>query len=138
VLLSAMRSHEITVVDLPRALGAAREPLRRAKLAVLVVRDDVRGVAAAREVVRELVGECDRFGLVVRRGRSRLLEPDLVATGVGLPLLGCFVDDPSLVVAAERGDPPARVARSPLARLSRRLLGDLLETHPSGQKLARA
>ena len=44
VVLSAMRSHEITVVDLPRALGAAaREPLRKAKLAVLVVRDDVRG-----------------------------------------------------------------------------------------------
>ena len=55
VLLSAMRSHEITVVDLPRTLGAAAwEALRRAKLAVLLVRDDVRGVAAGREVVREL------------------------------------------------------------------------------------
>ena len=138
VLLSAMRSHDIIVVDLPRALGAVREPLRRAKLAVLVVRDDVRGVAAGREVVRELEGESDRFGLVVRRGRSRLLEPDLVATGIGLPLLGCFVDDPSLVMAAERGDPPARATRSPLARLSRQLLGDLLETPPTGQTLARA
>jgi secretion/DNA translocation related CpaE-like protein len=140
VVLSAMRSHEITVVDLPRALGApAREPLRKAKLAVLVVRDDVRGVAAGREVVRELKGECDRLGLVVRRARSRLLEPDLVATGVGLPLLGSFADDPSLVVAAERGDPPARAARSSLARLSRLLLGDLLEKQPPEQKaLARA
>lgn len=140
VLLSAMRSHEITIVDLPRALGAAaRETLRRAKLAVLLVRDDVRGVAAGREVVRELEGECDRLGLVVRRGRSRLLEPDLVATGVGLPLLGSFADDPSLVVAGERGDPPARAARSSLARLSRQLLGDLLETHSTEQKpLARA
>lgn len=133
VVLSAMRSHEITVVDLPRALGAAREPLRRASLAVLVVRADVRGVAAGREVVRELQGECDHLGLVVRRGRSRLLEPDLVATGVGLPLLGLFADDPALVVAAERGDPPARAARSPLARLSRELLSDLLATRPSEQ-----
>jgi secretion/DNA translocation related CpaE-like protein len=138
VLLSAMRSHEITVVDLPRALGAVGEPLRRAKLAVLVVRDDVRGVAAGREVVRELEGECDRLGLVVRRGRSQLLEPALVATGVGLPLLGSFADEPSLVVAAERGDPPARAARSPLARLSRQLLGDLLETRRTEQTLARA
>ncbi len=140
VLLSAMRSHEITIVDLPRALGAAaRETLRIAKLAVLLVRDDVRGVAAGREVVRELEVECDRIGLVVRRGRSRLLEADLVATGVGLPLLGSFADDPSLVVAAERGDPPARAARSSLARLSRQLLGDLLETHSTEQKpLARA
>jgi secretion/DNA translocation related CpaE-like protein len=136
VVLSAMRSHEITVIDLPRALGAtAREPLRKAKLAVLVVRNDVRGVAAGREVVHELAGECDRFGLVVRRGRSRLLEPDLVATAVGLPLLGSFADDPTLVVAAERGDPPARSARSSLARLSRQLLGELLHTHSTKPKV---
>ncbi len=126
VLLSAMRSHDITVVDLPRALGAAGwEALRRAKLSVLLVRDDVRGIAAGREVVREREGECDRFGLVVRQSRSRLLEPNLVATGVGLPLLGSFLDDPGLVWAAERGDPPGRSARSSLARLCRELLGDL-------------
>jgi hypothetical protein len=89
------------------------------------VGDGVGGVAAGREVVRELEGACDRLGLVVRQGRSRLLEPTLVATGVGLPLLGSFVDDPALVLAAERGDPPARSARSGLARLCRQLLGDL-------------
>ncbi len=135
VLLSAMRSHEITVVDLPRTLGAAAwEALRRAKLAVLLVRDDLRGVATGREVVRELEGRCDYLGLVVRQGRSRLLEPTLVATGVGLPLLGSFVDDPALVLAAERGDPPARSARSALARLCRQLLGDLLPTHLTEEK----
>ncbi len=135
VLQSAMRSHEITVVDLPRTLGAAAgEALRRAKLAVLLVRDDVRGVAAGREVARELDGECDRLGLVVRRGRLRLLEPQLVATGVGLPLLGSLVDDPALVLAAERGEPPARSARSALARLCHQLLGDLPQTHSAEEK----
>ena len=135
VLLSAMRSHEITVVDLPRTLGAAAgEALRRAKLAVLLVRDDVRGIAAGREVVREMEAGCDRLGLVVRHGRSRLLESNLVATGVGLPLLGSFVDDPALALAAERGDPPARSARSALARLCRHLLGDLLPTHLTEEK----
>jgi secretion/DNA translocation related CpaE-like protein len=130
VLQSAMRSHEITIVDLPRTLGAAAgEALRRAKLAVLLVRDDVGGVAAGREVVRDLAGGSDRLGLVVRRGRLRLLEPQLVATGVGLPLLGSFVDDPALVLAAERGEPPARSARSALARLCRQLLGGLPQTH---------
>jgi secretion/DNA translocation related CpaE-like protein len=128
VLQSATRSHEITVVDLPRTLGAAAgEALARAHLTVLLVRDDVRGVAAAREVVREVAGRCDFLGLVVRRGRLRLLEPQLVATGVGLPLLGSFVDDPALVLAAERGEPPARSARGALARLCRELLGDLPE-----------
>ncbi len=130
VLQSAMRSHEITIVDLPRTLGAAAgEALRRAKLAVILVRDDVGGVAAGREVVRDLAGGSDRLGLVVRRGRLRLLEPQLVATGVGLPLLGSFVDDPALVLAAERGEPPARSARSALARLCRQLLGGLPQTH---------
>jgi secretion/DNA translocation related CpaE-like protein len=135
VLLSALRSHEITVVDLPRALGAAAcEALRRAQLAVLLVRDDVRGIAAGREVVQELGGECDRFGLVVRQRRSRLLDPSLVATGVGLPLLGCFPDDVGLVLAAERGDPPGRSARSSLARLCRELLGGLPQAYPTEEK----
>ena len=135
VLQSAMRSHEITVVDLPRTLGAAAgEALRRATLVVLLVRDDVRGVAAGREVVRELAGGCDRLGLVVRRGRLRLLEPQLVATGVGLPLLGSFVDDPALALAAQRGEPPGRSARSGLARLCRQLLGALPQTHLTNQK----
>ena len=135
VLQSAMRSHEMTVVDLPRTLGAAAgEALRRANLAVVLVRDDVRGVAAGREVVRELADGCDRLGLVVRRGRLRLLEPQLVATGVGLPLLGSFVDDPALALAAQRGEPPARSARSALALLCRQLLGDLPQTHLTNQK----
>ncbi|HET9779781.1 MAG TPA: septum site-determining protein Ssd, partial [Propionibacteriaceae bacterium] len=137
VLQSAMRSHEITVVDLPRTLGsAAGDALRRAKLAVLLVRDDVRGVAAGREVVRELAAGCDCLGLVVRRGRLAVLQPQLVAAVVGLPLLGSFVDDPALVLAAERGEPPARSARSPIARLCRQLLADLPQTQLAEEALA--
>jgi hypothetical protein len=73
VVLSAMRSHEITVVDLSRSLGvAAWEALRRSELAVVVVRDDIRGIAAGREVVREFGEECERLGLVVRHVWSRI------------------------------------------------------------------
>jgi secretion/DNA translocation related CpaE-like protein len=137
VLLSAMRSHEMAVVDLSRALGPhVAEALRRAELVLLVVRDDVRGVAAGREVARELEAECDHLGLVVRQGRSRLLEPKLVATVVGLPLLGSFEDDPALVLAAERGDPPARSGRSSLARLCRHLIGTLPEMQTADEKAA--
>jgi secretion/DNA translocation related CpaE-like protein len=131
VLLSAMRTHAVVVVDLSRTLGSAgAEALRRAELAVLVVRDDVRGVAAGCEVARQIAGDCSRRGLVVRQGRSRLLEPRLVASGVDWPLLGSFADDPALLLAAERGDPPARSARSSLARLCARVLSDLSEPHP--------
>jgi len=136
VLLSAMRSHQITVVDLSRSFGsAAGEVLRRAELTVLVVRDDVRGVAAGREVARQLESECDHPGLVVRQGRSRLLEPSLVASGVGWPLLGSLSDDPALVVAGERGDPPGRSARGPLARLCHQLLANLGQAHSAPGKV---
>jgi secretion/DNA translocation related CpaE-like protein len=135
VLRSARRSHTITVVDLPRALGVvAWDIMRRADLAVLVVRDDVRGIAAAREVLRELEAECERLGLVVRQGRSRVLEPKLVASGIGLPLLGSLPEDPSLVVAAERGDPPGRSGRSSLSRLCHRLLQNLPIAAPNEAK----
>lgn len=134
VLRSAVRSHTITVVDLPRALGSTWEALRRADLAVLVVRDDIRGIAAAREVVRDLEAECEQLGLVVRHGRSRLLEPKLVASGIGLPLLGSLTEDPSLVMAAERGDPPGRSGRSSLSRLCHQLLQELPVAEPNNAK----
>jgi len=126
VLLSAIRSHELTVVDLPRTIGgAAREALRRAELGVLVVRDDIRGVAAGREIVRQLEAVPERLGVIVRQGRSRLLQPHLVASGVGLRLLGSLIEDPTLALAAERGDPPGRSGRSSLSRLCRQLLEHL-------------
>jgi hypothetical protein len=134
VLRSATRSHTITVVDLPRALRVGWEALRRADLEVLVVRDDIRGIAAAREVLRDLEAECQHLGLVVRNGRSRLLEPTLVASGIGLPLLGSFPEDPSLVVAAERGDPPGRSGRSSLSRLCHQLLLELPIAEPRAAK----
>ena len=108
--------------------------MRQAELAVLVVRDDIRGIAAARQVVREVEGECDHLGVVVRHSRSRLLEPKLVASGVGLPLLGFFPEDPTLALAAERGDPPGRSPRSSLSRLCRQLLDELALSEPNGEK----
>ena len=135
VLLSALRSHEIAIIDLGRALGAAiSEALRQAELAVLVVRDDIRGIAAGREVVHHLEAECDHLGVVVRHSKSHFLEPKLVADGVGLPLLGSFPEDPALALAAERGDPPGRSLRSSLSRLCRQLLGELPLREPHDER----
>jgi secretion/DNA translocation related CpaE-like protein len=115
------------VLDVPRHLGG--ELLEVAATAVdnwlVVVRDDLRGVAAGRERVAELSGAGVRPGLVVRSGRSRLLDPESVAEGVGLDLWGVLADDPGLPVAAERGDPPGRSARSPLGQLARRLVAEV-------------
>lgn len=127
VVLSALRSHRLTIVDVPRSLGpAAREAIRRADLVLLVVQADVRGVAAGRALISQLDQACRQLALVVRLGRARNLSPDPVASGLGLPLVGTIADDPGLIVAAESGDPPARSSRSALARTCRAILEDLL------------
>ena len=93
-----------------------------ADLVVLVLRDDLRGVAAGREMLALIEESPSELGLVLRQSRPRLLNASVVADGLGLRLLGTIADDPALVVAAERGDPPGRSARSPLAQLCRELL----------------
>ena len=83
VLLSALRSHRLTVVDIPRGLGpAARAAVRRADRVLLVVQADIRGIAAGRELVRELEHACRELVLVVRLGRSAGLDAETVATGL--------------------------------------------------------
>lgn len=129
VLLSAIRSHRLTVVDIPRGLGlAARAAVRRADRVLLVVQADIRGIAAGREMVRELEPACRELSLVVRLGRAPGLDAETVATGLALPLAGTMAEDPGLVIAAECGDPPARSARSPLARTCRGILEDRLSS----------
>ena len=126
VLESVRRSHGATVVDVSRDLGIDLIEAISARAAwLLIARDDIRGVAAGRERARWLrdAGVCP--GLVVRRGRAGMLDPHGVADGLGLELVGTLSDEPSLVLAAERGDPPGRSPRSRLAQLARNLLQQL-------------
>src|SRR3954454_859742 len=117
VLGSAARSHDLTVVDLPRHLdGAHEEVLRRAGSVLLVARADIRGVAAADHAARWLVPRCRELALVVRTGRGHVLAPGVVADPPDLPLAGILEEDHALAAAAERGEPPGRSVRSPLVR----------------------
>ena len=128
VLGSAARSHDLTVVDLPRHLDPAHdEVLRTADRVLLLVRADVRGVAAADQAARTLAPRCRTLEVVVRTGRGRALEPAVVADALDLPLAGVLEEDDAVPVAAERGDPPGRSARSSLARLCARLLSEQAE-----------
>jgi hypothetical protein len=108
--------------------------LRQADLIVLVLRDDLRGVAAGREMLALIEESPSEMGLVLRQSRPRLLNASVVADGLGLRLLGTIADDSALVVAAERGDPPGRSVRSPLARLCRELLREVI-ARPSAETL---
>lgn len=126
VLTSLTRSHELVVVDLPRSFSAAsRSALRTADLALVVVRADLRGVAAARAAVADLRPACARLAVVVREGPRRGLDPAAVSAALALPLAAVVPYDDTLHFAAERGDPPARRSRSGLARSCRQLLAEL-------------
>jgi secretion/DNA translocation related CpaE-like protein len=126
VLLSLLRSHTLVVADLPRDPSpVAAEALRQADEVLLVVRADVRGIAAGREVARSLARECFSLRVLSRAGRLRGVDPDAVARALALPSAGVVPHDPRLAVAADRGEPPARSHRSPLARSCRTVLDRL-------------
>jgi len=127
VLSSVERSHDLVVADLPRALDeTCREVLVRADDVVLLVPATVRGVAASRRVGGDLVRGGLRPVVLVRESRASRISPDAVAEGLGMPLLAMIGDEPALRLGAERGDPPARSPRSPLARRCRTILEHLI------------
>jgi secretion/DNA translocation related CpaE-like protein len=126
VLRTLTASHELVVVDVPRHGSADElEPLSSASAWLLVVRDDLRGVTAGRERLRTLEAAGIRPSAVVRTGRTRRLDPSSVAEGVGADLCAVLGDEPGLLFAAERGDPPGRSGRSPLGQVARRLLDQI-------------
>ncbi|WP_370617339.1 septum site-determining protein Ssd [Mumia sp. Pv 4-285] len=114
VLAAVRRSHDVVVVDLPRHLdAAAREAAAGAAVGVVVVTDEVRGVAAATGIVRRLAEWATDARLVVRRRRGGL-PPSLVADTLGVPLLATVDEDPRFRRAVEDGVGP--VARRSAVR----------------------
>lgn len=124
VLRSTTRSHDLTVVDVPRWLSAVGlETTRRADLTVLVVRADLRGLAAARELAAWLP---ETSAQVLLRGpRSAAVGPELVEESLGLPVLATVTDEKTVRLGAERGESPGRSPRSSLTRACRQILEQL-------------
>jgi hypothetical protein len=67
---------------------------------------------------------CASLAVVVRGPAPGGLKASEVAQALGLPLAGSLRAEPGLPAALERGQPPARDGRGPLAALCRRLLGE--------------
>jgi secretion/DNA translocation related CpaE-like protein len=127
VLEAGRRSCDLVVVDLPRALDdAGRIVLSLATAALLVVPAEVRAAAAATRVATQLVPLCPDVRLVVRGPAPAGLGPDDIARSLGLPLIGYLRPEPGLHRALERGEPPGRRVRGPLAVLCDDVLDDLL------------
>lgn len=126
-VLAAIRPvHQLLVVDLPRRLDPAAEAVAlETDVVLLVVPAEVRAVAAAARVAA-CVGLLAADVRVVARGPAPSgLSPVLIADRLGLPLAGQLKPEPGLARSLERGEPPARSGRGPLADLCRALLENL-------------
>jgi len=126
VLGAARTAHPLSVVDLPRALDpAARSAAAVADVVLLVVPAEIRATAAAGQVAARLGACTEDLRVVVRGPAPGGLTDVLVATELGLPLAGWLAPEPGLAAALERGDPPGRSGRGPLARLAADLVRSL-------------
>lgn len=126
VLAAARRTSDLVVVDLPRRLDAAGEvAVGAAALTLLVVPAEVRATAAAARVAVAVGLVAEDVRVVVRGPAPAGLTGPLVADSLGLPLAGWLRAEPNLAEALERGEPPARDGKGPLATFCRDLLRDL-------------
>jgi len=127
VLSAGRRAHELVVVDLPRSLDeASRLAISLATSVLLVVPTEVRAAASAARVAAQVALLGADLRLVTRGPSPAGLAGAQVAQALGLPLLADLRAEPGIELALERGEPPARRARSPLAQLSTSLLAELL------------
>lgn len=137
-LLSAgARGSELVVVDLPRrADPAAQVALERATVVLLVVPAEVRAAAAAARVAAAAALHCSDLRLVVRGPAPAGLPADVLAESLGLPLAGFVRAEPGIAVALERGEPPARRGKGPLAQFCTGFLEGLLPAAGRGPAAA--
>lgn len=125
VLDAGVRSHDLVVVDLPRrADEIASAVLSRASRTLLVVPAEIRAAAAAAQALAWLLPG-PGAQLVVRTGRGRSVDPDLLAAALGVPLAAVLADETRLAAEVESGDPPGARPRSALARTSDALLAQV-------------
>ncbi len=120
------RGRDLVVVDLPRRLDDASVlALGAADRGYLVVPAELRACAAAARVAAVAAPHCPSLAAVVRGPAPGGLRAKEVAQALGLPLAGSLRPEPRLASALERGEPPARDGRGPLAAFCQRLLDTL-------------
>jgi secretion/DNA translocation related CpaE-like protein len=116
---------DLVVVDLPRRLDDASVlALSAADRGFLLVPAELRACAAANRVAAVAVPHCPTLSVVARGPAPGGLKGRDVASALGLPLAGWLRAEPGLASALERGEPPAREGKGPLAALCQRLLSE--------------
>jgi secretion/DNA translocation related CpaE-like protein len=127
LLDAGRRGSDLVVVDLPRQLGdASRVALETADVTLLVVPAELRAAAAATRVLSRVRDHCADVRVLVRGPAPSGLDADAMAEALGVPLAGQVRAEPGLAAALERGDPPGRRTKGPLAGFCAGFLDELL------------
>jgi secretion/DNA translocation related CpaE-like protein len=135
LLDAGRRGSDLVVVDLPRHLAdASRVALDEADVALLVVPAELRATASAHRVLSLVREHCADVRLLVRGPAPSGLDADSVSQALGVPLAGQVRAEPGLAAALERGDPPGRRTKGPLAGFCAGFLDGLLS--PTGRWVA--
>lgn len=126
VLRAARRATDVVVVDVPRRLDPAAElAVADADVTLLVVPAEVRAAAAASRVAAAIAPIATDLRLVVRGPAPTGVTALAIADALALPLVAYVEAEPRVAEAADRGEPPARHGRGPLAGFCRDLLAEL-------------
>ncbi|MEA5153845.1 septum site-determining protein Ssd [Raineyella sp.] len=133
VLAAARATYDLVVLDVTLT-PPWEQHLARAGTVLVVAGAGVRQLASARQVALRCAGEGMDPRIIARGGGpgpTGGVDQQLVAETLGFPVIGLLPHDPRLPVAAERGDPPWRVARRDWVAACTRLL-DTLEIRRRG------
>lgn len=126
VVLAARRAWDLVVVDFPRRTDSAtEEALACCTCVLLVVPTEVRAIAAAGRVATAIGPVAGDVRVVARGPSPSGLRGADIAEALNVPLAAEVTAEPGLVAALERGEPPGRSGRGPLASMCDRILADL-------------
>lgn len=127
VIPAAQRAVEVVVLDLPRRIDdATEEALSLCTCTLLVVPADVRAVAASARVALGLTDVTADVRAVVRGPSPSGLDAGEVSNALGLPVAAEMDSELGLTERLERGEPPGRTGRGPIADACGQVLNDLL------------
>jgi secretion/DNA translocation related CpaE-like protein len=133
VLDAAKQAFAVVVLDLPRSWGpVADRMLDGVDATVLLVPAEVRAVSATSSLLGALGSRVLAPQLVVRDAGSGSLTAREVGASLGLDVVATLRSDPSVRLAARRGDPPIRGSRGALARACGSVLSAISAVSGSG------
>ena len=131
VVGAAARACDVVILDLPRPTNPITElMLPRCTTTLLVVPAEVRGVAAAARVAAAVRALSSDVRAVVRGPSPSGLRAAEVASSLGLTMAATYEAEAGLARELERGEPPGRSGRGPLAAACRDVL-DAVVGRPS-------